>query len=462
MLKFKKKRKSFGGFPARCAGCLLALFLLFVPFNAFAFTLTDSESLDIQYTVPSTVNIVGNAAMDNRNVFLFVDKNITSLFYLVTQKNFNQSYSFQSLYNIDNERLINSYYAGLSGDIHVYRYNATLDDDWVDVTSSSLTGINISYFSTSNLYLYAFYAKYPQMDASTGSNIWTYSPDTSTPYIWSNFSPKYYFNRSTYELNDMVQDGENESESFSLRIKDWLINLKNGIVSAITSLGDNLSTAINNIQGWLTTVKNGIVAAVDNIEGWLSSLGSTIGGFFTNIWNSISTTWSTFWTNLSTKLTDIKDNIGQFFIDLVGDIRDLFIPSDDFFTDYFADVDAAFLEHFGAVYQTINLSGDLLNTLVRLFTEYSRPDTRIMFPEISIKIQGNTYVIFNKYTEWISVLVGRWYTKDLTYQTPTGTATINFRSLIDSFISAVSLLSFVYFMKKQYIRFVTGNYNVGE
>lgn len=90
-------------------------------------------------------------------------------------------------------------------------------------------------------------------------------------------------------------------------------------------------------------------------------------------------------------IKEIPEKIKGFFVELgetiLNGIKDLFIPDEEYLQNKKAELETFCVEHFGAVYQSIDVFIDFLNTLVNI----SPTEPKITFPAIDVPVLGQTY-----------------------------------------------------------------------
>lgn len=90
-------------------------------------------------------------------------------------------------------------------------------------------------------------------------------------------------------------------------------------------------------------------------------------------------------------ILSIPDKIKGFFVDLgntiLDGIKNLFIPDEEYLANKKVELETFCIEHFGAVYQSIDVFIDFLNSLVSI----SPSEPKITFPAIDVPVMGTTY-----------------------------------------------------------------------
>lgn len=90
-------------------------------------------------------------------------------------------------------------------------------------------------------------------------------------------------------------------------------------------------------------------------------------------------------------ILSIPEKIKGFFVDLgntiLDGIKNLFIPDEEYLANKKVELETFCIEHFGAVYQSIDVFIDFLNSLVNI----SPSEPKITFPAIDVPVMGTTY-----------------------------------------------------------------------
>lgn len=494
-----KERKGLRGVPTQCVGFLLALIVIFNCFPVYAWEDVQTGDTFNVDTLPSFANIYGQYCTPTGNqersdlfsCWLFCnDYQTDNIYYLVFTKVVHNSdnLDYDILYYTTNDygQMVgvsawsNYVQYGINPGqfvspttvydyFVVYKYQENVDNNWVHIDSTSIpNGVYYYLFdgqhttvgiATPLKKLLAYQGAVKHVDVNLGEYIKCYDFTASTNQLYNKFIGELPYTitlQGTIIPTSEVEpepDPEPEYNNILTQILSWLQQIKNGITDFFTNFSTYLSNGISVVQGWL------------------SNLGATIGGFFTTLWSNLSTAFS----NIGTWFTNLGNRISGFFIALVNDIKGLFIPDDDFFTDYKADVEEAMQEHFGALYESVEVTADLLHSLDDLF-DYERPeDLNISFPRLRFAMRVNSSSITHRielfdisnsniasqfvtsFNDITSAFQGRF-----NYQKfGGGTGYIYIMDLWDGFITASFALYLFYFLKNQLNRILSNSFNVG-
>lgn len=88
----------------------------------------------------------------------------------------------------------------------------------------------------------------------------------------------------------------------------------------------------------------------------------------------------------------ISDFFGSFFSNLIG----VFVPEDGFFTTWFNNLNTLLTQKLGVLYYPFSVVISLLNTLQSAFDTSQSNSCVIYFPEISLPMNGQRYVIVER------------------------------------------------------------------
>ena len=201
--------------------------------------------------------------------------------------------------------------------------------------------------------------------------------------------------------------------SLKLVYQSFWTNTSNAVperfyISRYISIVDN-----DDNTGLLQQIISAIKAIPSNISSFFSNLGDRIGNFFADIkqrmidsYNGLVYNLTQFKDGVKSWFTSLGDRISGFFDDLklkietkiqaaVDEVKSWFIPSDGYFEEYKTEWETWARERFGVLIQIPDLFIDLFRRLGNLMTFSSYTFT---FPEISVPIDGKTYVFVNEQT----------------------------------------------------------------
>ncbi len=168
-------------------------------------------------------------------------------------------------------------------------------------------------------------------------------------------------------------------------------------------ISENLEfTDLTENPTWLQKILKKFTELGDTIGGFFNGLGNRIGGFFSNLSNSMSEWFA----EQKQKIQDFSDSVGQWFDDLklkietafqsaIDEIKSWFIPHEGYFDEYAATWKDWATEHLGVLIQIPEITIDVLRRLGSILETNSYTFT---FPEISLPVDGKTYVFVEAQT----------------------------------------------------------------
>ena len=263
-----------------------------------------------------------------------------------------------------------------SGDVaYYYSYSATASSSntfhFEDACSFSYTG-RVVYTVTLTNFVYSaqglnltFY-----LDDFTAS---IESPESGqSKKLLSGLSSIIEFVKNIFtKITELPQAIDDFINSLGDKISGLFTNLTNNIKGWFADVGKWFTDLGNNIKQWFTSLTNNLKTWFDSVGAWFKDIGDRISGFFTNLWN-----------NISDSISNVTQSVRDWWNGLIEWFKNLWIIPDGYLDEYKERFIKWFSDHFGFLYQSIELSGALVQVLLNVFTK--TPDGTITIPQITL------------------------------------------------------------------------------
>ncbi len=339
---------------------LLCCAFLMLPFQAYAFTFSDANTVD--YTIPDTSALYIKSKQLGYNQFLFYDLTNEKFKYIAVDDRLDSDWSRQFMYNpSSNGFYISLYKSGITSysyyvNYAYYEFNgSTWSGEYSTPPSSTL------YYDTTTWLLLAYDVQTHLYDDITHNEYFkTLFRSGGDPEVVTNIqdvTAKYSWNNDGSISGQSSGSGSGEGGNVSVDL------------TTTNNLLDRINSSIEDVNSNVLAVKNAIN---NNVVSALSTISSTVSGIRTdmntklqNINTSISTGFSNLTTFLTTKYEILYNVILYGSTDGESEIQEREMALEDLETDF-----DGITSSLGDVATMIDNAGDDVVIYIETFTEF--------------------------------------------------------------------------------------------
>lgn len=179
------------------------------------------------------------------------------------------------------------------------------------------------------------------------------------------------------------QWGYSEDAAVTFKTDDNVAGLLSSIIGFIKSILEGIQGIFSKLGDFMDSVANSFSSLFSKLGTWFSDLTSSLAGFFSNLISKIGDFMADVGNAFKTLFQHIIELPGIMWGWIENGLKALFVPDEEYITEYKEKWDSCLSDRFGAIYQSVTLVADYVETLQASSTKstITMPSTTIDLPD---------------------------------------------------------------------------------